>query len=393
MSPTKKKEPEGENIDGYLREFKKIKKKDRSPEKQWLAGGDSDQDLASIFQEFQQRTSVKGGFVQDSKAGSLLGEVTEGKLNQMEPHDPLQSDGEEPEEESDQPEGQLYDRAEAYVVESIQRAGSNQSPQLDEGADLVGRMIDSLKKESALILRATQKNQEFSLGSHCVNVCILSLRITQTLQYRRARCVQVGLIALLHEIGIARVAHQIESGVGDLNLELRQRPIYSSEILGRLGPEYDWLILAVGQVGEREDGSGFPLGLMGSTIHEEAKIVGISDLLESCIHDRPYRKALTGYQLLTEMVQSGKKSFSSRLIKALIGSFSVYIYNEYVLLSTGEVGRVTEVNTQNLLRPQIEILYDSEGQALEEPRHTDLTEHTSRFITRAIHPDDLSGLW
>ena len=146
MSPTKKKEPEGENIDGYLREFKKIKKKDRSPEKQWLAGGDSDQDLASIFQEFQQRTSVQGGFVQDSKAGSLLGEVTESKLNQMEPHDPLQSDGEEPEEKSNQPEGQLYDRAEAYVVESIQRAGSNQSPQLDEGADLVGRMIDSLKK-------------------------------------------------------------------------------------------------------------------------------------------------------------------------------------------------------------------------------------------------------
>ena len=391
MSP-KKKESKSDHIDEFLREFEKIKTKDLSPEKRWLAGGDADQDLARIFQNFRQRASVKGGYLQNANAGALLEEVTESELHPMELHPPPESDGGAEAKESSQPAGQLYDTAKAYVVESIQRAGSHQIPDLEEGAELVGQLIDSLKEETALMLIATEKRQEFSLGSHCVNVCILSLRMAQTLQYRRGRCVKVGLIAILHEIGVARVAHQIESGVGDLTLELRQRPIYSSEILEQLGPEYDWLILAVGQVGEREDGNGFPLGLIGSAIHEEAKIVGISDLLETCIHDRPYRRALTGYQLLAEMSQSGKRSFSSRIIRALIGSFSVYIYNEYVQLNTGEIGRVTEVNPQNLLRPQIEILYGTDGQALAEPRLTDLTEYPSRFITQAIHPDDLPGL-
>ena len=406
MSPRKKKEPEGEDIDGFLREFKKIKKKDRTPENRWIAGGDADQDLAGIFQEFQQRASIKGGYQAKGEARSLIEEVTESELNHMKPHPPAESDGREPEPESkhepeqgQEPEqesaehaGPLYDAAHTYVVESIQRAGSGRSPDLEEGAELVGRLIDSLAEGPDLLLIATEKKQEFTLGSHSVNVCALSLRMAQTLQYRRGRCVKVGLTALLHEIGVARVAHQIESGAGDLTLELRQRPLYSAEILEKLGPEYDWLTLAVGQVGEREDGSGYPLGLMGSAIHEEAKIVGITDLLETCIHDRPYRRALTGYHLLTEMSHSGKKSFSSKIIKALIASFSIYIYNEYVLLNTGEVGIVTEVNSQNLLRPQIQILYDADGQALEKPKETDLTHYPSRFIAQAVHPDDLPTL-
>jgi len=166
--------------------------------------------------------------------------------------------------------------------------------------------------------------------------------------------------------------------------EVRQRPVYGAKILGHLKPPFDWIAQIVGQIYERENGTGFPLGLEGKEIREEAKILGIVDVFEACIHDRPYRKALTGYQLLEELTRDDTKSFSDRIVKALLNSFSLYPYNEYVLLNTKELARVVEVNPSNSFRPLVQILYDSNGIQLEEPEEKDLDQSSSLFITKAI---------
>ena len=128
-------------------------------------------------------------------------------------------------------------------------------------------------------------------------------------------------------------------------------------------PKDDWLIETVEQVYERTNGSGFPVGLEGEQIREEAQILGIVDVFEACIHDRPYRKALTGYQLLEELTRGDTKTFSDHIIKALVRSFSLYPYNEYVRLNTDELGQVVDINPQKLSRPVIKILYDKKGKS------------------------------
>lgn len=110
----------------------------------------------------------------------------------------------------------------------------------------------------------------------------------------------------------------------------------------------------------------------------------LADVLEAYIHDRPYRRALTGYQLLQVFTRGGTTSFSDHIVKALVRGFSLYPYNEYVILNTKEVGQVVEINPQNLLRPVIKILYDSEGRALDEPREIDLAQNPRLFVTKAI---------
>jgi len=352
-------------VEEHLREFNEMP---QTEDQEWEEVDEAEQDLVAIFQEFHSGASEK-----DERLSE-----TEGVPGQFLP------------QEKDDPFRQLYESAKAFVLESIRRAGANRAPDLDEGARLVGQIIDSLAEHTGLLLIATEKKQPFSLGGHCVNVCIAGLRIAQTLKYSRGRCVHVGLAALLHEIGVVRAfARQIEFGMEEPTGELRQRPVFSAEILEKLCPEQDWLFLTVGQVCEREDGSGFPLGMEGKDIREEAKIVGIADLLESCIHDRPYRKALTGYQVMTDIVQNGTQSFSSPVVKALISSFSIYIYNEYVVLNTGEVGRVTEINPDSVMRPEIELLYDGEGEILPERQVVDLTNNSSRYVVKAVLPDDL----
>ena len=98
---------------------------------------------------------------------------------------------------------------------------------------------------------------------------------------------------------------------------------------------------------------------------------------------------MTGYQLLEELTHHDTKSFSDHIVKALLNSFSLYPYNEYVVLNTKELGRVVEVNPANSFRPLVQILYDSNGVPLEEPRETDLAQSPLLFITKAISYHEL----
>ena len=120
--------------------------------------------------------------------------------------------------------------------------------------------------------------------------------------------------------------------------------------------------------------------------------MGIMDVFEACIHDRPHRKALTGYQLLDAFTRGQAESFAPHIVKALLESFSVYTYNEYVVLNTEEMGRVVEVNSENLCRPLVRILYDKERKAVEQPLDIDLSTIPSLFITKAVTYDELLAL-
>ncbi len=283
----------------------------------------------------------------------------------------------------------LFLSAKAYVLETIRRAQESKRPDIKRGVELVKRITNSIAESSALLLLATDRRQEFSLSTHSVNVAILSLRLAQTLRYDPQNQVRVGLAALLHEIGVVLLPKRRIYKNLQFSPKEWQRSVYGAKLLQEFCPEYGWLAEAVGQVYERENGSGLPSGLAGEGIREEAKILGIVDVFEAGIHDRPYRKASTGYQVLQELTHPATRSFSDQIVKALIASFSVYPYNEYVVLNTGELGQVLAVNAENLSRPVIKVLYDRKGRPLDEPRETDLTQNSSLFITKAVSYHEL----
>ena len=319
---------------------------------------------------------------------SILEKISEQELEEFQPEEVNKARGRVQAEVATEMLN-LYKTATSYVLESIRCVQEEKSLDVKRGEQLARSMVDSIVDSSALLMLTTDRVQQFTVSTHSVNVAILSIRLAQTLNYSLEDQVRVGLAALLHEIGVAWLPERLLHATGQVSSEVRQRPVYGAKILGHLKPPFDWIVQIVGQIYEREDGSGFPLGLAGKEIREEAKILSIMDVFEACIHDRPYRNALTGYQLLEELTHDDTKSFSDRIIKALLNSFSLYPYNEYVLLNSKELARVVEVNPTNSFRPLVQILYDSNGVELEEPRETDLAQSSLLFITQAISYHEL----
>ena len=314
----------------------------------------------------------------------LPDKISEEELNNFDTGDLLRGDRDVLEGTTESESAQLYERATVLVLESIHRAEKDQPPDVEEGKRMVQQMDALISKDSGLLLAATDRVQEFAVSTHCVNVAILGVRIARSLNYSDEGKMKVGLAALLHEIGVVKLSRRMVHERGKVDQEVRNRPVYSAEILEKLGSEYDWLVQTVRQVYEREDGTGFPLGIKGQDIREEAKILGIVDVLEACIHERPYRRAMTGYQLFHELTSGANQRFASRIVKALLKCFSLYPYNEYVLLNTGEIGKVIEVSETNILRPKLKMLFDVKGEPFEDQPELDLESTPSRNINKAI---------
>jgi HD-GYP domain-containing protein (c-di-GMP phosphodiesterase class II) len=351
--------------------------------------------IEDILEEFRARSSPQQTTLRpvspapapsEQPKGStrLPDQISEEELNNFDTGDLLGGNRDVPQGTTESESAQLYQRATVLVLESIHRAEKDQPPDVEEGKRMVQQMDDLISKDSGLLLAATDRIQAFAVSTHCVNVAILGVRIARSLNYSDEGKMKVGLAALLHEIGVVKLSRRMVHERGKVDQEVRNRPVHSAEILEKLGSEYDWLVQTVRQVYEREDGTGFPLGLKGQDIREEAKILGIVDVLEACIHERPYRRAMTGYQLFHELTSGANQRFASRIVKALLKCFSLYPYNEYVLLNTGEIGKVIEVSETNILRPKLKMLFDVKGEPFEDQPERDLASTPSCNINKAI---------
>ena len=372
-----------QKIEEYLEEYRQK----LGSQQRLYSDGEAVDGIEDILEDFRASSAEQAASEEqseDTSETSLPDKISKEELNEFESQDFLKGKRDLPEGEAENETEELYEGATLLVLEAICEAEKNQPPDVERGIQLVQRLDELMSKNSSLLLAATNRLQEFAVSTHSVNVAILGLRIAESLDYGQKERIKVGLAALLHEIGVVKISRQLLHQRGEVDQQVRLRPVYSAEILRMLGSEYAWLVETVGQVYEREDGTGCPKGLKGEEIREEAQILGIADVLEACIHERPYRRALTGYQLFHELTSGATRRFADRIVKAALKSFSLYPFNEYVLLNTGEIAKVIDVNPGNLLRPKIQMLYDSDGKPFKKERELDLVITLSRHITKAI---------
>ena len=94
---------------------------------------------------------------------------------------------------------------------------------------------------------------------------------------------------------------------------------------------------------------------------------------------------MTGYEAI-EIMTAGGGNFSDKITKAMIRGFSVYPLNEFVVLNTGEIGRVIDINSDNPLRPFVRLIYSVEREELTTPRVIDLARNSQLWRNQQSVP-------
>ena len=69
---------------------------------------------------------------------------------------------------------------------------------------------------------------------------------------------------------------------------------------------------------ERFDGSGYPDGLAGEDIPLGARIFALADALDAMTSDRPYRKAMSLEDAITEIERCSGKQFDPVIVSAFL---------------------------------------------------------------------------
>ena len=162
-------------------------------------------------------------------------------------------------------------------------------------------------------------------AGHQKRVAELSVSIARELRFSPVEIEGMELSAILHDIGkfsipIELLCKSTPLTVSDKEL-LRNHSQAGYDVLK--GIHFPWPIAqTVLQHHERLDGSGYPNGLKGDSISEEAKIIAVADTVEAMTGTRPYRAAFGIDKALQHIQQESGTLFDPLIVEACVKLFN-----------------------------------------------------------------------
>ena len=130
----------------------------------------------------------------------------------------------------------IYDFIEG-VISSLKR---KKRFTIEKGLEIVKDIVHTENATNILYGKAVQgKGIPDNLSAHSANVCIYSLILGKGVDYSQEKLIELGITALLHDIGMVFIPNEIVSKKGKLTTselqQLRKHPYYTFKILQTLG--------------------------------------------------------------------------------------------------------------------------------------------------------------
>lgn len=240
--------------------------------------------------------------------------------------------------------------------------------------------------ENVLFISLIEEPLKSSLVAHAIKVAALSVYLGQQLHMSSTELHELACCGLVNNIGLLTVPASILTKREALTAEerriLQEHPRRSRDFVSQFGESYQWLANVVHQSHEREDGSGYPQGLVREQIDVRAKIVGLADVYVALIQSRPHRAALKPFEALNKIFSDMEGQFEASLLTILIKALSVYPIGSYVELSSGETARVMVSNPSYPMRPIVEVIADRAGRLVASPQYLNLVENPITYIQK-----------
>ncbi|MCT4563746.1 MAG: HD domain-containing protein [Maledivibacter sp.] len=174
------------------------------------------------------------------------------------------------------------------------------------------------KFENFLLLKNLGEREK----EHSKRVAFYSKKFGCVLGLENSELNRLYALALLHDIGKARIKKSILNKPGALN-ERERKAIETHSIFGEqyilLIPELKAYSNVVRYHHEKWDGKGYPDGLLENNIPFLSRIISITDVYDALTSERTYRKKVyTKKEALKIIVDGAGTQFDPRLTKLFI---------------------------------------------------------------------------
>jgi HD-GYP domain-containing protein (c-di-GMP phosphodiesterase class II) len=310
----------------------------------------------------------------------LLSNLTKWSFNSVfsegEPHNEYTSAGNSsktvnnsPNVSSQQPENEKLEKAKIYYADFLLyvenlfiRATISDELDYKNVTEKIMNMVEYIKEDRRFLMRILKDNEpgpdKNYLAAHSVRSSIIAVIIGSYLKLPNHKLYELGVAALLHEVGMLKLPSQIYLSQRPLTAP-EQKAILTHPILGyTMLKSFDFppaICLAALEHHERENATGYPRRLTGDKLSLYSKIISVACSYDALSSKRPHKEAKDGYTGMLELLKNEGKGYDDTVVKALVLSLSIYPIGLYVLLSNGKKAQVVDINPENPRFPIVQI--------------------------------------
>lgn len=251
-----------------------------------------------------------------------------------------------------------YDKMLALIKSCYSSASAAILPIYDLRSALES-LIAYIKDYHVLNFTPRALNDQDYIYHNAVLSALTSYKIAQWCGYPQKEWLQVAFAGLLHDIGNAKVDSFILQKPEPLTLternEVRRHTTYGYQILRNVTAINEGVRLSALQHHEKIDGSGYPLRLQGSQIHNYAKIVAVADIFHAMTLERVYKKAQSPYLVLEEIQKEGFGKLDPAIVQTFVYKTTELHNGTKIRLIDGRQGEIIFSDRSNPTRPLVSV--------------------------------------
>jgi HD-GYP domain-containing protein (c-di-GMP phosphodiesterase class II) len=265
---------------------------------------------------------------------------------------------------------ETYARAVAGTKAAILRTGKTGKPAIRRVKRVIQPIVDTIMKDEHSIvgLTAMKRHDEYTYA-HCVNVSIVSVAMGQLLGLSRSALANLGVAALLHDIGKLAIPTEVLQKPGGLDRgewNLMKRHPLEGMVMAIRMPGLSGMTLDLVDVCLHHhlmmDGSGYPQIGHPWRLSTFSRIVSVADCFDAMTAHRAYRpRPLTGYEALQILLGPERARFDRAALWALVKSVGLYPAGSILVTDTGHLVISVSGNPNDVRRPHCRVLARPDG--------------------------------
>ncbi|HEX2204351.1 MAG TPA: HD domain-containing phosphohydrolase [Longimicrobium sp.] len=260
-----------------------------------------------------------------------------------------------------------------------------------------------LSNETSIVGLTTLRDYDEYTFTHSVNVCIFSVALGKKLGFDKHQLYELGLGALLHDVGKVRMPWELINKTGPLTPEefeeLKEHPaegllsLFQMRGLAEI-PLRSMLIAYEHHM--KVDQTGYPRSMRPRDPTLFPRIVAVADAFDAATTKRSYQaQPWPPDRVLREMRDNPGRGFDPLVVKAFISMTGIYPVGSVVILDSFELAVVVAANPnpEALHQPVVKVIYDAMGIPIASPPTIDLsaadpaTGRPARTIIKTTDPD------
>lgn len=221
-------------------------------------------------------------------------------------------------------------------------------------------MVRAMQQEQDVAIRLLSEKAGQETALHAINVSVLSVLLARAMGMDDAMIAEVGVGALLHDIGKIELPDMMRGKAESPNLTERrmfQSHVEHSRVLAERMALSEAAAAIVAQHHEASDGSGYPQALKGEAIHEAARIVALVNHYDNLCNPPNPIHALTPHDAIAGVYRKAKTKFDPVALQAFVRMMGIYPPGSLLHLSDGRFALSVAVDPANAMKPRV-IIHD-----------------------------------